>query len=293
MRKPNFFIIGAPKCGTTSLAFWLSQHPNIFITNPKEPRYFSPDIVPVQLTERSYLNLFNNASYEHKAVGEASVTYFRSKLAISSILQKFPDSKFIVCIRNPIEMAISLHSQRYYAGVEPERSFSKAWRLQETRRRGKSLPLCSKGWSNLFEYGWMCLLGEQLSNLYSIVDSKNIFVVEFEGLLNPKNVYDNILDFLGVFHDYYPSFTKHNKAKEPLFPLLNRSIRIATVIKKNYFPHLYFGGIAQKILKSTSVEKTKEAIPNDLKKELKEYFNDDIRIISKVLCKDYSHYIEW
>lgn len=292
MTSPNFFIIGAPKTGTTSLAAWLSKHPEIFMATPKEPRFFSPDIVPVQYTEQAYLELFRNASSSHKAIGEASVTYLRSQEAIPSILERWPQSRFIVCIRSPIEMAISLHSQRYYAGVEPEKDFSKAWKLQEKRRTGFGLPPQSKDYPNLYEYGWMCRLGEQLRNLYSYAPKENIIVIESNNLRNSNQTYTEILDFLGVSKQHMPAPLTLNEAKRPIIPKLNRALRALSLLKKRYFPNIKLGGVTAKILELSSTSKEKTEISENLREELNDYFHDDIILMSNILNKDYTHYIE-
>ena len=86
VRKPNFFIIGAPKCGTTSLATWLSGHPNVFMSAVKEPHFFNTDDRRFISTLEAYENLFRAASSDHCAVGEASVWYLSSTEAVRNIL---------------------------------------------------------------------------------------------------------------------------------------------------------------------------------------------------------------
>ena len=115
MRKPNFFIIGAPKCGTTSVYSWLKDHPYIFMPDFKEPHHFySPYGEPIK--REKYENLFMDADMEHFAVGEASVWYLFSGKAIDRILEYEASAKFIVLIRNPIEMAPSLHNHQKNTG---------------------------------------------------------------------------------------------------------------------------------------------------------------------------------
>jgi len=87
MKKPNFFILGAPKCGTTSLAMWLSEHPNIFMCPIKEPHYFNTDGLQRIKTLEQYESLFTDAKPEHVAVGEASTHYLYSKEAVPRILE--------------------------------------------------------------------------------------------------------------------------------------------------------------------------------------------------------------
>ena len=72
MRKPNLFIIGAPKCGTTALSEYLREHPAVFVTQPKEPHFFSKDFPyyysPGHATLDHYLRLYEDAGPEHLAV---------------------------------------------------------------------------------------------------------------------------------------------------------------------------------------------------------------------------------
>src|SRR5210317_560697 len=115
--KPNFFILGAPKCGTTSLAYWLSQHPNVYVSPDKEPLHYSTDFpASTPHSERSYLDLFAEATEQHIAIGEASVWYLRSKDAVANIENEIPEAKYIVMLRNPVEMAPSLHWQTVFNG---------------------------------------------------------------------------------------------------------------------------------------------------------------------------------
>jgi len=135
-KAPNFFLIGAPKCGTTSLASWLSEHQHIFMCEPKEPYFFSTDIQAIRSAETldEYLGLFSKVGETHLAVGEASTTYLRSCVAVPNILEFQPTAKFIVCLRNPIDMVESVHAQLYQGGRESEADLSRAWSLQGNDR---------------------------------------------------------------------------------------------------------------------------------------------------------------
>ncbi|SRR6056297_999156 len=136
IKKPNFFIIGAPKCGTTSLYYYLKDHPDIFMAEPKEPHYFSTDFSDKfrkVLTREDYLNLFKEAK-KYKAVGEGSTEYLYSKEAVPNILKFNSEAKFIVMVRNPIELVISLHQELFVEMNENIEDVEKAWDLQEKRR---------------------------------------------------------------------------------------------------------------------------------------------------------------
>src|SRR3954467_10896207 len=82
--RPTFMIVGAPKCGTTALYEYLQTHPQVFITDPKEPLYFAEDV-------GAHRNIFKRAEYDalfsevhphHKAIGEASAWYLHSAVAL-------------------------------------------------------------------------------------------------------------------------------------------------------------------------------------------------------------------
>ena len=121
MLKPNLFIIGAPKCGTTSIYSFLKQHPEIYMPDFKEPHYFGSDLnkkkgVYID-TEEEYLSLFIESKNEI-FIGEASTYYLYSNLAPMEIFKFNPDSKIIIALRNPIDLIYSLHSQYFFSGNE-------------------------------------------------------------------------------------------------------------------------------------------------------------------------------
>src|SRR5690349_18740206 len=189
MKKPNFFILGAPKCGTTSMAKWLSEHPEVFMSTSKEPHYYNTDHIH-RLTQdyNHYLSFFAKATNTHKIVGEASVWYLYSKEAVPNILAdlKNDDLKFLVMVRNPVEMAYSLHQEHVWAINEPVKNFKEAWNLQSQRKEGKEIGLFTEDVSLLL-YGETCKLGEQLNRLYNTVGKNAVHVVLLDDLKeNPE-----------------------------------------------------------------------------------------------------------
>ena len=84
--RPDFFIVGAPKCGTTALSTYLGQHPDVFMSTPKEPNYFGADLhrTKPRITLDTYLSYFERAAGQQR-VGEASTCYLCSKTAASEI----------------------------------------------------------------------------------------------------------------------------------------------------------------------------------------------------------------
>ena len=87
MTLPNFFIVGAPKCGTTALHAYLSQHPDVFMSDPKEPHYFGSDLdfrYRRRPSDAQYRSYFAGAG-DRRRIGEASVWYLYSECAADEI----------------------------------------------------------------------------------------------------------------------------------------------------------------------------------------------------------------
>ena len=110
-----------------SFNLFLSKHPNVFMSPRKEPHYFCDDFPGLlgcaSLDE--YLALFEEASADHVAVGEASVWYMYSKVAVKNILKFNPDAKFIIMLRNPVDLVYSMHAQSLNSVDENVKDFEK------------------------------------------------------------------------------------------------------------------------------------------------------------------------
>ena len=233
MKKPNFFIIGAPKCGTTSMAAWLSTHPDIFMSKVKEPHYFNTDHkVRGKKNLDDYEKLFAHAPENSLAVGEASTNYLYSNEAVPNILKYNPSAKFLVMIRNPVDMAYSLHDYTYFGLTEHIESFEEAWRLQNERAIGKHLsPRCIE--PKFLLYKERCRLGFQLQRLYSRVSRDQVHVIIFDDLKsNPHDEYRKVLAFLDVNDDGRQKFSVYNSARERKSRLLSQLIKSVCNTKK-------------------------------------------------------------
>lgn len=288
MKRPNFFIIGAPKCGTTSLAAWLATHPQIYFSKIKEPFFFSTDIGQFHRdTIKGYEKLFCGATSDHLAVGEASTSYFRSKIAVPAICKYAPNAKFIVCLRNPVDMAVSWHGQMCYVGWENERDFEKAWRLQDMRKKGKFVPWYCPEPSHLL-YSEVCSLGTQLQRLFSLINHKQIFVIMLDDLRsNPGGVYRNLLSFLGVEDDGRNEFPVLNEARG-----VPRLVSIITNLVVNVKRKLgiYAGLGFLNRLNTKMATKGKADISPEFRRELNDYFSSEIQIMNNLLGVDVSAY---
>ncbi len=200
--KPDFFILGAPKCGTTSLAYWLSQTPSIFMSDPKEPHHYAPDYRQTWSCFRQgiddYEALFSGADRDRQVIAEASTHYLWSKVAVANILADAPDARFIVCLRNPKDMARSLHAHSLFWGNETIADFEKAWAAQDRRLEGDDLPPWNPNPATL-QYRDVCAIGSQVEALLEKVPSERIKFVLIDDIgTEPKETYKEICDFVGA-----------------------------------------------------------------------------------------------
>jgi len=287
MKKPNFFIIGAPKCGTTSLAAWLAEHPNIYMSPLKEPHFYATDLGKYKVVNRDeYEALFKEAKSFHLAVGEASVFYLFSKDAIPKIEREYSEAKYIVMLRNPVEMAYSLHEQLLVSGDEHIRDFAKAWRLSSERRQGKKvMPWCRE--PKILDYQSICKLGEQMERLLNIVPRQRILVLLLDDIKNnPRREYLKVLNFLGVPDDERLHFPVKNTAKGVRWPYVQTLIRglresWASLRGLLRIPS-YIGriGILSGIMKRNIVHRPRPPLDSELRQEMINYFRDDIEKLS-------------
>ncbi len=292
-KLPNFFIIGAPKSGTTSLAAWLAEHPVIYLSPIKEPCYFSTDIGNRRVKEwDTYVRLFKEAKQFHKVVGEASTTYLFSQVAIPAIEQQLPGARYIVMIRNPVDMAYSLHEQQLRSFNENIEDFPTAWMLASERRAGRYVPPGCKD-PILLDYPAWCRLGEQLERLYSLVPKERVLVLVLDDVKeNPRREYLKVLEFLGVPDDGRQTFPVYNTTREW------RSRRVARVIRalaktvswgkhvRGWLPRRSLGIINRLEAWNTRM-RPRPPLPPDLRAELAIYFAEDVRKLEKLLGRDF------
>ena len=291
-KQPNFFILGAPKCGTTSLAAWLGQHPNIFITKPKEPRYFNSDYAaPGRLQSiEKYEGLFKNVTPDHKAIGEASTGYLRSNVAVPNILSYAPSARFIVCLRNPIEMAQSVHSQLVKMGTETEIRFKHAWELQQSRRQGINIPKTSHD-EKVFMYGENCLLGQQMKRLFEIADREQVLEIFLEDMkLDARGEYRRVLKFLGVADDGRKHFPVLNARTVPRIPIISQGLKFAVLAKAHMGIRASTG--VGRIIGNLNNKKYKlKIVDTDMLEELRQYFKEDVHLLGEILRRNLKHWI--
>lgn len=291
IRKPDFFIPGAPKCGTTALAQWLAGHPGVYFSPRKEPHFFNRDGMPATRTLAEYQALFRAAGDQHRAVGEGSTHYLYSRVAVPGILEYSPAARFIVCLRNPLDMAPALHNECLSQGWETVRSFETAWRLQPRRRAGQDIPGTVTGDPERLLYGPYCRLGEQLERLYGWVDRERVLTIVLDDLrADPAGQYRRVLDFLGLPDDGRRDFPVVNAASQ------TRSLALARFVRRMAMVRDALGlrgdwGIAQAVRRLNTRPPGSTVLSPALRDELRDYFRDDVQRLGELLHRDLSAWL--
>ena len=231
--KPNFFIVGAPKCGTTALYEYLRGHPNVFMPHAKEPHYFARDLgaYPLIKTAEAYAALFAAGEDRHLRVGEASVYYLRSTTALAGIREFDPQARIIAMFRDPVEVVHSLHAQLLYVGEETVQDFERAWRLQARRGRGLDLPpRCRDPF--LFQFAQLGQFGSQTQRLLALFPRSQVKLILYEDFAAaPRRLYDEVIEFLGLPHDGrldFPRINQHKRARARLAEGLSQEAAAGT-----------------------------------------------------------------
>ena len=298
--KPNFFIVGAPKCGTTALYEYLRTHPRIFMPKIKEPHYFAKDLgtYPRIKTPEEYAAIFAESTEQHLRVGEASVYYLRSAVAIPNIREFNPDAKIIAMFRNPVEMVHSLHSQLLYVAEESESDFEKAWRLQERRARGLDLPPGSRG-GFLVQYAQVGQFGTQTQLLLSVFPPDQVKLILFDDFApSPQQIYDEVIEFLEIPHDNRSGFPRINDNKRARVVWLRNFARKPPTVLHRAIRGLKqaVGGegisaVKRKIVALNTVKEQRQPLSPAFRAELVATFRDEVALLSRLLNRDLSHWV--
>jgi hypothetical protein len=197
---PNFYIVGAAKCGTTSLYAELKRHPEVFLPGVKEPHYFitTPPRPEMRVRQEhragdrdGYLQLYNEAG-SYRAIGDASPSYLWDAGSPARIHDVCPNAKIIVILRDPVLRAHSHFQMNHLVGTESgSDSFIEALRRDEARQ--------PKGWWAARLYIELGLYHSQVRRFQDIFGTDQVLVVLFDDLKrNPRKLYAQVARHIGI-----------------------------------------------------------------------------------------------
>jgi hypothetical protein len=201
---PDFFVIGAPKAGTTAMHAALDPHPELFLSPVKEPKFFLCDGPPPDhggpgdahsyrewiWRPDEYERLFDGAP-AGTLVGESTPFYLSDPAALERIRRAVPGARLIVILRDPVDRAYSNWAHLWADGLEPIGDFVTACAEEPTRR--------AAGWAPFWRYLETGRYGEQLRHLYARFPRHQVLVLRYRDLVDqPADTLDSVCRFLGV-----------------------------------------------------------------------------------------------
>lgn len=300
---PDFLIIGAGKSGTTSLDNYLKQHPQIFISERKEPNFFGYELNQLSdfsvkseinhfkgsvTTLDEYLKLFSSAGPEH-IKGETSNTYMYHKNAAERIYHYNPSVKLIAILRQPAERLYSRFLHLARENELPTDNFSDC------------LDKDSIWWwrNDLVKEGFY---GKYLKKYFELFDSNQIKIFLFEDLRdNPKKLFKEMFEFLEVNSHFEPNLSVEynqsgfikSKSMDALVGgkgILNKSLKL-------FLPKKTIASLKSNITLQNKIQSFrgknlfKPKFDPDLKKQItNEIYLEDIKHLEKLIERDLSHW---
>lgn len=289
-RLPHFLIIGAPKCGTTALHNYLSQHPDLHLS-PKEIHFFGKDLG--YKVKRPSLREYQSYFTEKGLNGDASVWYLYSDTIYQELNELGIKPKIIVLLRDPVEVAYALHSQNIVDANENITNFEEALKLEEIRKAGEKLPpgidpprtVYYKETANFFP---------RIQKLQENIPNKDIFIgLQTDLKNNTISFIKEIEKFLGVEHFEKYNFERINENKIIKYPIINQFIKkpgsFKTIIFRSFVPSKKLRKWAVERVYQSNLKQTKrKKLPEETKLELKTHFKKSNDLLNEIIKQDIS-----
>jgi hypothetical protein len=292
---PDFLIIGAAKSGTTALFEHLREHPDVFLTDPKEPHYFalagSPpaftgpgddkSINRLAVTSRAdYLALFDAAT-PGMLRGEASVSTLYSPQAAARIHAHNPAVKLICLLRDPADRAFSAYSFMRTRTWEPEDEFRRA--LDDEERR------IADGWQHIWHYKAMGLYGTQLARFDEIFPREQMLVLRYEDFASDSAaVLRRTYDFLGLDAVAATVDPRPHRSGEPRVKVISRMLTThhpAKRLLRRVVPSSLRSGLRDTIIRRNIVRRSYD---HHTRAFLVDHFEQDLVLLESLTGLDTS-----
>jgi len=295
VKLPDFLIVGAGKSGTTSLYNYLKQHPQIFMPEIKEPKFFAFAETPTAFTHPKgstiiwnfdeYISLFEPAR-DDQMLGEASPIYLRyyetTIRNIKKYITTWKSARIIMILRNPVDRAFSTYSMYRLANIEPL-EFEEAILPEIVKER------IENNWARGFDY-----LGiSYYKSIKAYMDNfQHIKIYLYEDLKSdPLWLIKDIFKFLGIDDSFTPDISKKYMVSS-----IPRSQLLRRILQSQYLMHFFFfiptkkrDEIRKKILhKNLKQLKMKR----ETRRYLVDFYKEDIVGLQKLIERDLLHWLE-
>lgn len=300
---PDFLIIGAPKAGTTALHAALAGHPQVYVSTPKEPKYWLCDDAPPPAWRGpgdahsqqewiwradDYAALFAGARPDQLR-GESTPFYLWSRTARHRIADELPDVKLIAVIRDPVDRAYSNWMHLWCDGLEPMADFPTAFALQDERVRA--------GWAPFWRYRDLGRYGEQLADLLTRVDRDRVLILRYRELIDaPAATVDRACTFLGIEQGKVPEIPADNARSyvEPGWrPRVLGPVVRAGAWAGQFAPPRVWRRAAPPLIRRLSghTDAHRPLLTPEIRQQLVAAFADDIALLSDVTGQDFADWL--
>jgi hypothetical protein len=283
--KPNFFVVGAAKAGTTSIYSWLKQHPDIFVPEVKEPSYFVHGYGFSDFNK--YLELFERGQGK-KSVGDTSASYLAAPESPAWIYNTFGQQKIVIILRNPARRAYSLYSWMVMEGYEWASSFERGLKEEDARFQSEAFY-----WKNP-EYFWDYIYFrsgfyfEQVKRYIDVFGRNNVNIYLFDDLIkSPEKIYSDLCNFLEVSNQFLPDYTHENPSRIPRFVPLQFSLRTKSSRLVNKLPL----GLQSWLFEFNKRIGLKPKIKPSTEERLRKLYGQGVQKLSEFIQKDLSNWM--
>ncbi|MGN6608373.1 MAG: sulfotransferase family protein [Jatrophihabitans sp.] len=304
MALPDFFVIGAPKAGSTAIHAALVQHPDLFLSRPKEPKYFLlDDRAPRRADHRGpgdahsarewiwrrerYEALFA-AAPAGTLKGESTPFYLWDRAAHRRLAATVPGAKLIAVIRDPVDRAYSNWTHLRSDGLEPVSDFRRACELEPDR--------VAQGWAPFWRYLELGRYGEQLEHLFRCFPREQVHVVRYRELIDDEAAtLRAVTDFLGVrpgLVHTIPSSNLSNWAGEgAVNTVLRRAVR-AGAYAGSFVPPQVWRQVSRPLLAALHRgHPNRPKLAVDDRRALVQHFVDDVALLERLLGRDFQDWL--
>jgi hypothetical protein len=300
--RPDFLILGAPKAGTTALHAALTRHPDVFMSSPKEPKYWMCDDAPPphfrgpgdQHSQQEWV--WRKADYERlfepapatSVRGESTPFYLWHRAAQRRISEQLPDARLIAVVRDPIDRAYSNWMHLWSDGLEPVADFEQAFALEHER--------IAKGWAPFWRYAQLGRYGEQLAHLFSYVDRERVLVLRYRTIVDdPQGAVDRACEFLGIApglietipHDNSRSFVEPG----PRSAVMGRVLRAGAWAGQFAPPQVWRRASAPLIRRMSGGDAVRPKLSTQARARLLPYFADDIALLARLTGESFDDWL--
>jgi hypothetical protein len=312
------FVVGAPRCGTTAIARFLAKHPEIAFSAVKEPHFFSQhDLRELSAkdlerrVEQEYLHrFFAGRGTERRIGGDGSVSYLYTPEQMEAILRLWPESRFIVAVRDPLAMLPSLHQRLIYIGDETLRDFQDAWAATPERAAGRKIPrsCIDPRWLRYDEAG---RLATYVERLFATVGQDRCLVVVFDDLVtDPAGQGARILDFLGLEAIDTIELKPARSTANVRYPWLQRLLKRPPKALRNLLAGKHFRkrmngspppegaafeavmSVRKRLIKWNRVPAPDLSVPLHVQHDIRARLRDEVDRLGELIGRDLSHWLQ-